>query len=159
VLQFGRKIGRARAGWRQSGRGRAGTAALVGVDEAALLTKLRAADAALAVSADSRRELLAEWRQREPDIEWRCSVPSTVSQRVFGAVCLRYGLIVYVRRRGTSTICVRAPRGFVKEVLWPEFEAITHVVEQAVCDAVERVLERWSEMPLGIIKQQDATRA
>lgn len=131
------------------------------MDETDLVTRLREVDARVtradARSLEDRRKLLADWRQREADIEWRCSVPSTVSQRVFGAVCLRYGLIIYVRRRGTSTVCVRAPRGFMKEVLWPEFEAITHVVEQHVGDSVERVMERWSGLPVDQIKGDEST--
>jgi hypothetical protein len=76
-----------------------------------------------------------------------------VGQRVFGAVCLRYGLEIYARRRNTSTICVQAPQGFVRQVLWPEFEAIVNVVSETVGDAVERVMEKWSGLSFDAIKE------
>jgi hypothetical protein len=128
------------------------------MDETALVTKLRQVDAALrSAGPEERAKLLAEWRQRERDIEWRCSIPSTVSQRVFDAVCFRYGLHTYVRRRDSSTICVRAPRGFLQEVLWPEFEALTDVVERDVGDAIERVIERWAGISLASIHADDSS--
>jgi hypothetical protein len=125
------------------------------VDEVLLVKRLREIDRTLArgATAESRRKALSEWRQREPDVEFRCSIPDSVGQRVFGAVCLRYGLEIYAKRRNTSTICVQAPRGFVRQVLWPEFEAIVNVVSESVGDAVERVMERWSGLSLDVIKE------
>lgn len=108
-------------------------------------------------TAEERAAVLAERSRREAEIEWRCSIPRTVSQRVFGAVCLRYGLVIYVRRRSSSTKCVRVPRGFLCEVLWPEFEAISEVVEDAICDAIERVIEHWSGLSLVPIKADDSS--
>jgi hypothetical protein len=119
------------------------------MDEDALLARLREVEARFPPggtlgSVTACRQQLADWRQREADIEYRCSVPGAASQRVFGAVCLRYGLIPYRRSRGTSTICVRAPRTFVREILWPQFEAMAAAVEQSLCEVVERVMESWS---------------
>jgi hypothetical protein len=129
---------------------------VLAVDEVLLVKRLREIDGA---TAESRRKALSEWRQREPDIEFRCSIPDSVSQRVFGAVCLRYGLEIYARRRKTATICVRAPRGFVQEVLWPEFEAIASVVSRTVSAAVERVMEQWSGVSLAVIMERASPEA
>lgn len=129
---------------------------MLAVDEALLVKRLREIDGA---AAESRRKVLSEWRQRETDIEFRCSIPDSVSQRVFGAVCLRYGLEIYARRRKSATICVRAPRGFVEQVLWPEFEAITSVVSRTVSAAVERVMEEWSGVSLAVAMEPASREA
>lgn len=128
------------------------------MDEDALLAKLIDVETSLTddgrrlTTAEYRRRL-QEWREREPDIEYRCSIPSTVSQRVFVGMCLRYGLVPYMRSRGKS-LCVRAPDGFVREVLWPEFDVLTRVVEDALCDVAERVVESWTGESLGRRQQK-----
>jgi hypothetical protein len=120
-----------------------------GVDEDGLLAKLVEAEIRLSPDGQRRsveacRAQLAQWRQRESDIEYRCSVSNGASQRLFGAVCLRFGIVPYRRSRGTSTICIRAPRNFVREVLWPQFGAMADVVEQTFNEITERVAARWS---------------
>ncbi|RPI58049.1 MAG: hypothetical protein EHM50_11190 [Lysobacterales bacterium] len=93
------------------------------MDEAALVTRLHDVDAALArgeptATAESRRKVLAEWHQREPDIEFRCSMPSTVSQRVFG-----------VRRRQIESDLGRDEVGPAAIVAAPERSAVMATAE------------------------------
>lgn len=131
------------------------------MDEASLLTKLQEAERRLSMPADrslaAYRARLHDWRLREADIEYRCALPSPVSQIVFGAMCLRYGLAPYRRSRRTATVCVRAPRGFVHDVFWPEFEMVAHVVEQALCDTTRRVMERWAGVSLELLDKDETT--
>lgn len=119
------------------------------MDEDALVCQLREVEARFAPGQQPRsvqecRAELRQWREREEDIEYRCSIPNAVADRIFGGVCLRYGLVPYRRSRGTSTVCIRAPRGFVREILWPQFEAMAKLVEQSFCEIAERVTEKWS---------------
>lgn len=120
-----------------------------GVDEDMVVTRLREIESRFACggapsTVASCRARLVQWRQQESDIEYQCTVSGAALQRVFGGVCLRYGLVPYRRSRRGSTICVRAPKGFVREVLWPQFEAMADVVEQALGEATERIMETWS---------------
>jgi hypothetical protein len=77
-----------------------------------------AAEAAL---ARVRARLEAEKRS-DPAVEVRFSVPDPWSQRLFVALCRRYGIEPYrYRRQHRSTIVLRAPKKFLDQVLWPEF--------------------------------------
>jgi hypothetical protein len=91
------------------------------------------------------REQLKEWRQREPDTEHRLTIPTPASQHLMALVCARFGLRVYRPPRvRSSTLCVEAPVGFVREVLWPLFERMAHIVEDAGDATTSRIMERWS---------------
>src|SRR5258705_195096 len=49
----------------------------------------------------------------------------TGSRQLFLALCRRYGISPYrYPRQRRSTVVLRAPRGFVEEVLWPEFKEL-----------------------------------
>jgi hypothetical protein len=119
------------------------------VDEDALVDKLREIECKVArndaVGDEACRAELAAWRQREADQEFRLSVPTPIAQRVLLGWCHRYGLVPYrIPRQRQTTVCVRVPRGFMQEVMWPRFEASARLMEQAVTEATRRVVERWS---------------
>jgi hypothetical protein len=89
-------------------------------------------------------EQLAMWRQRENDVEHRLSVPTPIAQGLLVAFCRQYGIDLYRRpRQRLSMMCVRAPAGFIREV-WPLFERMAAVTEEAAQQAMARVIERWS---------------
>jgi hypothetical protein len=119
------------------------------MDEDALVSQLQQIERELAgggaVGAEACRVELAEWRIREPDQEFRISVPTPTAQRVLLGWCHRYGLTPYrTARQRKTTMCVRAPRGFMHEVMWPRVEAMAHVIDRATADAARRIVERWS---------------
>jgi hypothetical protein len=94
---------------------------------------------------DEYRRRLAEWRAREPDMELQCTVPAGTPQSVFTGLCVIYGLVPYRRpRMRKTTICVRAPRGFLYGLFWPQFEALARAVEEHLCEVVRRAMEQWS---------------
>jgi hypothetical protein len=94
---------------------------------------------------DEYRRRLAEWRMREPDIEFQCTVPAGTPQVVFTGLCVVYGLVPYRRaRQRKTTMCVRAPRAFVHELFWPQFEALAVAVEEELCRVVRHTMESWS---------------
>ena len=77
-------------------------------------------------------------------------MPSPTAQRVLLAWCLRYGLTAYrTPRQRKTTMCVRVPRGFMHEVMWPRVESMAALIERETTDAVTRVIERWGGMSLG----------
>lgn len=123
------------------------------MDEAALVEQLHHIERELAdggaVGAEACRAELAAWRQREPDQEFRLSVPTPTAQRVLLGWCHRYGLTPYrTPRQRNTTVCVRTPRGFMHEVMWPRVEAMAQLIDQATADAARRIVERWSGVSL-----------
>jgi hypothetical protein len=120
-----------------------------GMDEDALVSQLQQIERELArggaVGVEACRAELAEWRTREPDQEFRISVPTPTAQRVLVGWCHRYGLTPYrTARQRKTTICVRVPPRFMHEVMWPRVEAMAHVIDRATADAARRIVERWS---------------
>ena len=93
---------------------------------------------------DPRAEL-RRWREREPDKKHALSVPTAATQHLLALICSRYGLRVYrAPRQRSTTICVDAPIGFVREVLWPPFNSMVQVLEEQAHEFLERVIERWA---------------
>jgi hypothetical protein len=124
------------------------------MDEDALVEALHKIERTLArggaVGTEACRAELAGWREREPDHEFRMSVPTPTAQRVLVGWCHRYGLTPYrTPRQRQTTICVRVPRGFMNEVMWPRVEAMSDVIDDAATDAARRIVERWSGASLG----------
>jgi len=77
-----------------------------------------AAEAAL----ERVRAKLADLERNDPATEMQFSIPDPWSRRLFIALCRRYGLKPYRHyRQRRTTLMVRAPRGFVEQVLWREF--------------------------------------
>jgi hypothetical protein len=124
------------------------------MDEDALVRRLdeieRKTGPSGTMDAEACRAELAAWRQREADTEFRLSLPTPISQRVFLTVCQRYGLRAYraPKQRKTS-IAVSAPKGFVYEVLKPRLDALIPEVEATALAAIDRVMERWATSGAG----------
>lgn len=118
------------------------------MDEAALVKDLHEIERQLGgnnVGAEAMRAELTRWREREPDTEFELGVPSQAAQHVLLAWTRRLGLKLYRRpRQRKTTICVRVPRGFMHEVLWPQIETMGRVLEEATSAAVLRIVEEWS---------------
>jgi hypothetical protein len=123
------------------------------MDEDALVRRLDEIERMVAKGGPVGREAccteLAEWRQREPDTEFRLSLSTPTSQVVFLTLCRCYGLKAYrASKQRKSTISVRAPNGFMYGVLRPRIEAMVMAVEEATVAAVGRVMEKWSALAI-----------
>ncbi len=122
------------------------------MDEDALVRQLQDLDGRLdGGGADSAtcRAGLAKWRAREADHEFRVPVPSGVVDAIVLGMCLRYGVTPYrAPRQKSSTVSVRVPPGFMKEVLAPRIQAAVDVIDRAALEAAARVVERWSGISL-----------
>lgn len=108
-------------------------------------------------AADRIRGRLAELRQREPEIEYRYSLPDPWKRKLFLALCRRYGLKPY-REYGQrySSVMVRAPRTFQDRTLWPHYQSVskeldahldeltTRVIREAIDDDVSEAAETRS---------------
>ena len=122
-------------------------------DEAELRDRLRKIEALFAgagtagerMAADAARARgqarLAELERRDAPIEMQFSMPDHWSRRLFVALCRRYGLKPYrYRRQRLTTVVLRAPRGFIDQVLWPEFSELNRALRVFLDQVTERVI-------------------
>ena len=87
------------------------------------------------------RTRLAEMSRRDPAIEMQFSMADQWSPRLFLALARRNGLSPYrYRRQRLTTVMVRVPRGFVDQVLWPEFQELNKALVQYLNDVTLRVI-------------------
>jgi hypothetical protein len=97
------------------------------------------------IGSEACRAELAERRRCEPDSEFRLSLPTPTSQVVFLALCRCYGLQPYrASKQRRSTISVRAPSGFMYDVLKPRIDAMVVEIEETTVAAVRHIMEKWS---------------
>lgn len=87
------------------------------------------------LAADSARarvrSRLAALKVSEPAAEIQVSLSDAWSRRLFVALCRRYGLEPYrLPRQRLTTVMLRAPKAFVDQVLWPEFEELDAALVQ-----------------------------
>ncbi|MEA2730542.1 MAG: hypothetical protein QOF70_5017 [Acetobacteraceae bacterium] len=96
-----------------------------------------AAEAAL----DRVRARLATLERDDPAVEMQFSMPDQWSRRLFLALSRRYGLGPFrYRRQRLTTVMVRVPRGFVDQVLWPEFQELNKALAQYLNEVTLRVI-------------------
>lgn len=96
-----------------------------------------AAEAAL----ERVRARLAELKKKDPPIEMQFSIPDQWSRRLFLALCRRYSLEPYrLSRQRRTTVMVRAPRGFIDQVLWVEFQELERSLRAYLNQVTTRVI-------------------
>src|SRR5579883_2052662 len=96
-----------------------------------------AAEAAL----ERVRARLAELQRRDAPIEMQFSLPDQWSRSLFLALCRRYGLKPYrLYRQRLTTVMLRVPRGFVDQLLWPEFQELNKALTQYLNEVTIRVI-------------------
>lgn len=96
-----------------------------------------AAEAAL----ERVRARLAELERRDHPIEMQFSLPDQWARRLFLALCRRYGLKPYrLHRQRLTTVMLRVPKGFVDQVLWPEFQELNAALMHYLNEVTTRVI-------------------
>ena len=87
------------------------------------------------------RARLAELERRDHQVEMRFSLPDQWSRKLFLALCRRYGLKPYrLYRQRVTTVMLRAPRPFIDQVLWPEFEELNTALRQYLNEVTNRII-------------------
>lgn len=122
-------------------------------DEAQLRDKLRKIEALFAgagtagernaaeAALNRVRARLAEMGRHDPAIEMQFSMADQWSRRLFLALARRNGLSPYrYRRQRLTTVMIRVPRGFVDQVLWPEFQELNKALVQYLNEVTLRVI-------------------
>jgi hypothetical protein len=96
-----------------------------------------AAEAAL----ERVRARLADLERRDTPIEMQFSLPDQWSRRLFLALCRRYGLKPYrLYRQRLTTVMLRVQKGFVDQMLWPEFQELNKALTQYLNEVTTRVI-------------------
>jgi hypothetical protein len=122
-------------------------------EETQLREKLRKIEALFAgagtdgerIAAEAARERvrarLAELERSDQPIEMQFSLSDQWARRLFLALCRRYGLKPYrLHRQRLTTVMLRVPKGFVDQVLWPEFNELNAALMQYLNDVTTRVI-------------------
>src|ERR671916_2307768 len=125
-------------------------------DEAQLREKLRKIEALFAgagtvgeklaagAALERVRARLAELERSDKPVEMQFSLPDQWSRQLFLALCRRYGLKPYrLYRQRVTTVMLRVPKGFVDQVLWPEFQELNAALMQYLSEVTTtRVIRR-----------------
>lgn len=123
------------------------------MDETKLQQKLRDLEALIAgattagerAAADNARDRilarLAELSTQAPVEEFKLTVADMWSKKLLVALLRRYDLKPF-RYRGQryTTVMVRAPRLFIDETLWPQFQRASAVLREHLDEVASRVI-------------------
>ena len=123
------------------------------MDEARLIEKLRLIETLFAGAktagekdaADRARQRILErlksLEKADPPIEFKFTLHDIWQQKSMIAILRRYGLKPY-RYRGQrhTTVMTKAPKGFVNETLWPEFQELSRTLRTYLSEVTERVI-------------------
>ncbi|MBF0130240.1 MAG: hypothetical protein HQL33_09620, partial [Alphaproteobacteria bacterium] len=114
--------------------------------------------AAAGAAAERIRARLEQAKQAEPVVEMQFSLPDPWSRRMFVALCRRYGLRPF-RHRGQrrSTIMLKAPKSFVTETLWPEFQEINGELVLYLDEVTEKIIRQEVHGESSEAEERDAT--
>lgn len=97
--------------------------------------------AAAGAAAERIRARLGRTSHTEKPEETRFSIPDTWSRQLFIALCRRYGLRPFrYRRMHRQTIVIKAPKSFVEQVLWPEFQELSAALVAYLSEITEKVI-------------------
>lgn len=80
-------------------------------------------------------------QKREKSVEVRVPIPDRWSRQLFVALCRRYGLKPYrYARQRTTSVMVKAPKSFLNDILWPEFQALNGALNDYLSSATEKII-------------------
>ena len=97
--------------------------------------------AAAGAAAVRIRERLGQAADKEQSIEMRFSIPDVWSRQLFIALCRRYGLRPYRHSRmHRQSIMIKAPKSFVEQVLWSEFQELNSALIAYLSEITEKVI-------------------
>ena len=98
---------------------------------------------AAGAAAERIRDRLDQAAAEEEEIEMKFSISDAWSRQLFVALCRRYGLRPFrYRRMHRQSIIVSAPKSFVEQVLWPEFEELNVALTAYLSGITEKVIRQ-----------------
>jgi hypothetical protein len=114
---------------------------------------------AAGAAADRIRERLDQAAGKEKEIEVKFSISDVWSRQLFVALCRRYGIRPFrYRRMHRQSIIIRAPKSFVEQVLWPEFEELSAALTAYLSEITEKVIREEVHGETGEADEVDEPR-
>jgi hypothetical protein len=114
---------------------------------------------AAGAASERIRDRLGQAAGKEKEIEVKFSISDVWPRQLFVALCRRYGLRPFrYRRMHRQTIIIRAPRSFVEQVLWPEFEELSAALTAYLSEITERVIREEVHRETGDADEVDEPR-
>ena len=112
--------------------------------------------AAAGAAAERIRERLEQTSDTEKREEMRFSIPDVWSRQLFIALSRRYGLHPYRHRRmHRQTILVKAPKSFLEQILWPEFQELSAALVAYLSEITEKVIREEVHRETGEAEEID----
>jgi len=96
---------------------------------------------AAAYAIEKIRERLHRLEAVDPPVEFKFSMNNAWSRKLFVALLRRYGIQPY-RYSGQrhTTVMAKVSKGFVDQILWPEFRELDDELERYLDEVTERVI-------------------
>ncbi len=114
---------------------------------------------AAGAAAERIRDRIGQAAGKEKEIEVKFSISDAWSRQLFVALCRRYGLRPFrYRRMHRQTIIIKAPKSFVEQVLWPEFEELSAALTAYLSEITERVIREEVHRETGDADEVDEPR-
>ena len=114
---------------------------------------------AAGAAAERIRERLGQATGKEKSIEVKFSIPDMWSRQLFLALSRRYGLRPFrYRRMHRQSIIVKAPKSFIDQVLWPEFEELSTALTAYLSEITEKVIREEVHGETGEADEVDEPR-
>ena len=96
---------------------------------------------AAGAAAERIRKRLNQSADKEPPVEMKFSIPDVWSRHLFVALCRRYGIRPFRHRRmHRQSIFLKAPKTFVEQVLWPEFQELDAALIAYLSEITEKLI-------------------
>ena len=112
--------------------------------------------AAAGAAAERIRERLGRTAGKEEPVELKFSISDIWSRQLFIALCRRYGLRPFRHRRmHRQTIMVKAPKSFIEQVLWPEFQELNAALIAYLSEITEKVIREEVHKETGEAEEVD----
>jgi hypothetical protein len=98
--------------------------------------------AAAGAAAERIRARLGKAARLEAPEEIKVSVPDRWARQLFIALCRRYGLRPFrYPRMHKQTVIIKAPRSFIDQVLWPEFQELSNALTGYLSEITDRLIK------------------
>ena len=114
---------------------------------------------AAGAAAERIRERLDQAAGKEKEVEVKFSISDMWSRQLFVALCRRYGLRPFrYRRMHRQSVIIQAPKSFVEQVLWPEFEELSAALTAYLSEITEKVIREEVHGETGEADEVDESR-
>ena len=112
--------------------------------------------AAAGAAAVRIRERLGQATDKEKSIEMKFSIPDVWSRQLFVALCRRYGLRPFRHpRMHRQTIMIKAPKSFIEQVLWSEFQELNAALVTYLTEITEKIIREEVHKETGEAEEID----